>query len=47
MSHRREGQGRRGAVEPEGRINHIKGTLEGLVQVVQDAYNNNHDNAPQ
>ena len=47
MSHRREGQGRRGAVEPEGRINHIKRTLEGLVQVVQDAHNNNHDNAPQ
>ena len=35
------------AVEPEGRIDRIERILEGLVQVIQDAHNNNHDNAPQ
>ena len=47
MLPRREGQGRRGAMEPKGRIDRIERILEGLVQVVQDAHNNNHDNAPQ
>ena len=39
--------GHRGATEPEGQIDRIERILEGLVQVVQDAHNNNHDNAPQ
>ena len=40
--------GRRGAVKPKGRIDRIERILEGLVQVVQDAHNNNnHDNTPQ
>ena len=39
--------GRKGVPELEGRIDRIERILEGLVQVVQDAYNNNHDNAPQ
>ena len=39
--------GRRRAAEPKGRIDYIERILEGLVQVVQDAHNNNHDNAPQ
>ncbi|GFS46137.1 hypothetical protein Acr_00g0100340 [Actinidia rufa] len=39
--------GHRGAVEPEGRIDRIERILEGLVQVIQDAHNNSHDNAPQ
>ena len=39
--------GRRGATKPEGRIDRIERILEGLVQVVQDAHNNNHDNVPQ
>ena len=47
MPPRREGRGHRGVVEPEGIIDHIERILEGLVQVVQDAHNNNYDNAPQ
>ena len=47
MPPRREGRGRLGAVDPKGQIAHIERILEGLVQVVQDAHNNNHDNAPQ
>ena len=39
--------GRRGAAEPEVRIDRIERYLKGLVQVVQDAHNNNHDIAPQ
>ncbi|GFS38885.1 hypothetical protein Acr_00g0059970 [Actinidia rufa] len=39
--------GRRGAAELKGQIDRIERILEGLVQVVQDAHNNNHDNAPQ
>ena len=40
-------RGRWGTANPEGRIDHVERILEGLVQVVQDAHNNNHDNAPQ
>ena len=39
--------GHKGAAEPEGRIDRIERILEGLMQVVQDAHNNNHDNAMQ
>ena len=41
------GEAVEGAAEPEGRIDRIERILEGLVQVIQDAHNNNHDNAPQ
>ena len=37
----------KGTAEPEGWIDCIERVLEVLVQVVQDAHNNNHDNAPQ
>ena len=47
MPPRRKGRGHIGLVEPEGRIDRIERILEGLVQVVQEAHNNNHDNAPQ
>ncbi|GFS41506.1 hypothetical protein Acr_00g0074740 [Actinidia rufa] len=47
MPPKREGRGRREAVELEGRIDQIERILEGLVQVVQDAHNNNHNNAPE
>ncbi|GFS37727.1 hypothetical protein Acr_00g0053670 [Actinidia rufa] len=44
----RRGRGRRGAVEPEYRVDHIERILEELVQVVHDIHNNNnHDDAPQ
>ncbi|GFY89064.1 hypothetical protein Acr_06g0010040 [Actinidia rufa] len=44
----RRGRGRRGAVEPEDRVDCIERILEGLVQVVHDVHNNNnHDDAPQ
>ncbi|GFZ14482.1 hypothetical protein Acr_24g0006720 [Actinidia rufa] len=44
----RKGRGRRGAAEPEDRVNRIERILEGLVQVVHDVHNNNnHDEAPQ
>ncbi|GFS36164.1 hypothetical protein Acr_00g0044410 [Actinidia rufa] len=44
----RKGQGRRGAAEPEDRVDCIERILEGLVQVVHDVHNNNnHDEAPQ
>ncbi|GFZ09775.1 hypothetical protein Acr_21g0003740 [Actinidia rufa] len=44
----RKGRGRRGAAEPEDRVDHIERILEGLVQVVHDVHNNNnHDEAPQ
>ncbi|GFZ16748.1 hypothetical protein Acr_26g0000180 [Actinidia rufa] len=44
----RRGRGRRGAAEPEDRVDHIERILEGLVQVVHDVHNNNnHDEAPQ
>ena len=39
--------GRRGAAEPEGRIDRIERILEGLVQVVHEVHNNNHDNVPE
>ena len=39
------GRGRRGVVEPEGRIDRIERILEGLVQVVQDNHNNNNAEA--
>ena len=39
-------EGKARVVEPEGRIDRINMILEGLVQVVQDTHNNNHDNAP-
>ena len=47
MPPRKGGQWHRGAVEPEGLIDRIERILEGLVQLVQNAHNNNHDNAPQ
>ncbi|GFS41451.1 hypothetical protein Acr_00g0074430 [Actinidia rufa] len=44
----RRGRGRRGAVEPEDRVNRIKRILKGLIQVVHDVHNNNNNNdAPQ
>ncbi|GFY97645.1 hypothetical protein Acr_12g0001860 [Actinidia rufa] len=44
----RRGRGRRGAAEPEDRVDCIERILEGLVQVVHDVHNNNnHDEAPQ
>ncbi|GFZ01028.1 hypothetical protein Acr_14g0006630 [Actinidia rufa] len=44
----RKGRGRRGAAEPEDRINRIERILEGLVPVVHDVHNNNnHNEAPQ
>ncbi|GFZ15673.1 hypothetical protein Acr_25g0000820 [Actinidia rufa] len=44
----RRGQGRRGAVEHEDRVNRKERILEGLIQVVHDIdNNNNHDDAPQ
>ncbi|GFS40855.1 hypothetical protein Acr_00g0070890 [Actinidia rufa] len=46
MPPRREGRGRREAVTPDDRFDHIKRILEGLVQVVQDTHNNNCDEAP-
>ena len=39
--------GRRGTMEPEGRIDRIKRILKGLVQVVQDTHNNHNNNAPE
>ena len=39
------GRGRRGVVEPEGRIDRIERILEGLVQAVQDNHNNNNAEA--
>ncbi|GFS42858.1 hypothetical protein Acr_00g0082100 [Actinidia rufa] len=46
MPPRREGRGRREAVTPEDRFDHIERILEGLVQVVQDTHNNNCDETP-
>ncbi|GFS42921.1 hypothetical protein Acr_00g0082580 [Actinidia rufa] len=44
----RRGRGRRGAAEPENRVNRIERILDGLVQVVHDVHNNNnHDHALQ
>ncbi|GFZ03464.1 hypothetical protein Acr_16g0000880 [Actinidia rufa] len=44
----RRGRGRRGAAEPENRVDRIERILEGLVQVVHEVHNNNnHDDAPQ
>ncbi|GFS36592.1 hypothetical protein Acr_00g0046850 [Actinidia rufa] len=44
----RRGQGRKGAREPEDRVDRIERILEGLVQVVYEVHNNNnHDDAPQ
>ncbi|GFZ19778.1 hypothetical protein Acr_28g0004830 [Actinidia rufa] len=41
-------RGRRGAAEPEDRVNHIERILERLVQVIHDVHNNNnHDDAQQ
>ncbi|GFZ08488.1 hypothetical protein Acr_20g0002960 [Actinidia rufa] len=44
----KRGRGRRGAAEPEDRVDHIERILERLIQVVHDVHNNNnHEDAPQ